>query len=531
MKKKIVSIVLALTVSGILMCACSSTAPAPEPEKEAQEEKTETESEPEKEAEPDKEPEAEKEAEKKDETAAAPEGLGLTITKEFVSRTDDEGKVVAYGYYPVIKSEGKDHEKLAAALDDMTAKLKADVESNLDDIEGMAKEDIANGRDLPGGYYTYYCEPLVTRGDENVLSIVFTYDTYSGGAHPSEWYLTKNFDAKTGEELHIANVITDPSALPKVLSEKLLSEYDKEIFFDEDVDKLIREGYEEDQNYEYTLDNSGICFYFSQYQLAPYASGAQITVLGYDEYADLVKEEYAKKDGDYIEGIVPQKKYTASGKNVFSLFYYPNSDDDYEYELDYTFNGKDGSENITCCGMQPYIVKKGNNYYLYLNELQMNDYQSIDVYTIEDSGFKKKGTCERGFRYLGPTDPENFDLAGRTDMLSTNETYRSYRVGDDGMPVPNEEYDHIIGSVSEKLTLKKDIEAEVYADENATESKKETLEKGTVLYYLRTDNETFVDMKTEDGRVVRFHPETKEYPQTVDGTDIEELFDGVMFAG
>jgi hypothetical protein len=37
-------------------------------------------------------------------------------------------------------------------------------------------------------------------------------------------------------------------------------------------------------------------------------------------------------------------------------------------------------------------------------------------------------------------------------------------------------------------------------------------------------------MTLEDGTAVRFHV-TREWPQTVNGTDLLEAFDGTMFAG
>ena len=527
---------LALALAGTMTAGCSNAAPSgADVSQEMQEPAGVTEEEPKEEAPAESEaaPKEEKAEEKepaKTEEEIHGDGLSVNVEKEFVSRTDDESKVIAYGHYPVLKVSGKDCAGLASALDSLTEKLKKDVEGNLDEIAGFAKDDIKDGRELPGGYYTYNCDALVTRADEKAFSVLLTYDTFSGGAHPTSWYETHVYDSKTGDELNIGNVAQDTDALPKLLADRLLSEYDKETFFDENVEGMIREAWEDEGNYVFTLDNSGICFYFSAYQIAPYAAGSQIVTFPYADNKDLVKPEYAADGGDAIEGIVPQKKYMISGKKV-SFAWYANYEDDYEYEFNISVDGTESTENLTCAGMQPYLVSSKGQYYIYVNELQMNDYQSLDIYTVNGSGLKKAGTFDRGFRSVSPTDPAAFDLAGRTDLLSTNNTYRSYHVGDNGIPAPNEEYDHVIGSVSEKLTLKKDIEADVFADENASESEKVKLTKGTVLYYFRTDDETFMDMKMEDGRIVRFFPKTGDWPQTIDGTDIEEIFDGVMFAG
>ena len=48
---------------------------------------------------------------------------------------------------------------------------------------------------------------------------------------------------------------------------------------------------------------------------------------------------------------------------------------------------------------------------------------------------------------------------------------------------------------------------------------------------LRTDNISVVDLSMEDGRIVRVEVSKDQYPYTVDGKEIEEVFDGMMFAG
>ena len=58
----------------------------------------------------------------------------------------------------------------------------------------------------------------------------------------------------------------------------------------------------------------------------------------------------------------------------------------------------------------------------------------------------------------------------------------------------------------------------------------EILKEGTKVETFRTDNESFVDVKLEDGRIGRFQM-TFEYPMTIDGMDVEEIFDGIMYAG
>ena len=53
----------------------------------------------------------------------------------------------------------------------------------------------------------------------------------------------------------------------------------------------------------------------------------------------------------------------------------------------------------------------------------------------------------------------------------------------------------------------------------------------TKLTLLRTDDEAVVDLRMEDGRIARVQVSAMQYPHSIDGRSIEELFDGIVFAG
>ncbi|MBR5789149.1 MAG: hypothetical protein IKX99_03470, partial [Lachnospiraceae bacterium] len=57
-----------------------------------------------------------------------------------------------------------------------------------------------------------------------------------------------------------------------------------------------------------------------------------------------------------------------------------------------------------------------------------------------------------------------------------------------------------------------------------------TLNSGDVLSAYRTDNNTYVDLLTGDKTIVRINV-TATYPFEVDGIPMDELFDGIMYAG
>ena len=109
------------------------------------------------------------------------------------------------------------------------------------------------------------------------------------------------------------------------------------------------------------------------------------------------------------------------------------------------------------------------------------------------------------------------------------------------MPEPLHPYYEVVFGANEseelKLTSKVPLTLSVldpervYSDECTETGETEELPAGTVFHFWRTDNATFVDMITDDGRPFRIWVEgAPTWEQYVNGYRIEDCFDGVRFA-
>ena len=63
------------------------------------------------------------------------------------------------------------------------------------------------------------------------------------------------------------------------------------------------------------------------------------------------------------------------------------------------------------------------------------------------------------------------------------------------------------------------------------ENKVETVPAGTEFSFLRTDNESYVDLKMEDGRECRIEFEEIDYTSCSNGVPEWECFENLMYAG
>ena len=81
------------------------------------------------------------------------------------------------------------------------------------------------------------------------------------------------------------------------------------------------------------------------------------------------------------------------------------------------------------------------------------------------------------------------------------------------------------------LTFKQDLEVEARDSYDSDVTYTMQMKKGDEISFYATDNQTYVDFKTKNGNFVRIYVDWSDYPQTVNGIDIDDLFDGIMFAG
>lgn len=60
---------------------------------------------------------------------------------------------------------------------------------------------------------------------------------------------------------------------------------------------------------------------------------------------------------------------------------------------------------------------------------------------------------------------------------------------------------------------------------------KAVIPEGTELFVTATDEASCVTAEAADGTVYRILLDGTQWPRTIDGTDIQQLFEGLFFAG
>ncbi len=171
------------------------------------------------------------------------------------------------------------------------------VDSTRSNAEAISQQSRLNydGSDLwsPYKYHIYYSP---TRVDQGIISLFGTRTTFTGGMHPEQSCLSVSYDVANGDYLTLGSILNHIDN-KEDLCDLVLEELDKL-----DYQYSLFDGYENavlerfaadestDENFYFT--NSGLCFYFSPYELAPFSTGIITVEIPYSELPGILNDAY-----------------------------------------------------------------------------------------------------------------------------------------------------------------------------------------------------------------------------------------------
>ena len=422
--------------------------------------------------------------------------------------------------------------KLAEKLEKLNEKRAAKLEKKYKKLKKEAKEAAKERADMFGTFtdsQTYY----VQRADSNVVSLLGVTEGYTGGAHGYYGYTGLNLDAQTGKRLKLKKLVKDKDAFMGLLREALLRDYPD---IDEDLFKRYFEKAEL-SDLTWTAGWEGITCYFDPYTLGAYAIGPQIVTIPYAGNEALFEDKLLDTPEEYGSQLPLTTEMLLGGHKV-NVYGERTEYDDYS-GFTVICDGQKGTLDDTMAyGVAVTWLHAGSGDYLYLDCMEDNDYHSLEIVRLGDTP-EHVGSDGLGatYVYMEPdircgaaalTDPAHMSLTERSWLLGTASGVQTFRVGSDGMPVGTEGSFRVSGDRT--LTLKKEMTFDLVGENGETGGSR-TLPSGTALKMYRTDNSTYMDLLCEDGAVVRVMVQAEDWPQTINGEPISDIFDGILFAG
>lgn len=155
-----------------------------------------------------------------------------------------------------------------------------------------------------------------TRIDQSVLSLYGNNVHYNGGAHAVLTSHAANYNVVTGDVLTLGSIITDESAVDKLctLTIDKLSEVADEKYLRDGFEETVKNRFSVEESYDedWYFSSDGLCFYFDQYAIAPYASGVITAEIPYAELVGIIDDAFFPPEQDTCIGeIIAEPAETA----------------------------------------------------------------------------------------------------------------------------------------------------------------------------------------------------------------------------
>ena len=453
-------------------------------------------------------------------------------------------------------------------LADALMQLKEQKEHNFD----MATESLLDSQQFMIETESYpidltdYTECRVLRADNVLFSFIETNENYYGGAHGMYSVAGYAFDVETGKNLSFTDIVVDETKIRDLIAEKLDEEYG-DIFFD-DIHTLI-------DQYDFnslcwSISYFDVTLYFNPYDLGPYASGSQQVAFPFSEYADLFDEKYLSVPEQFVTQLSEYEQFcmdvNGDGKNEDIGLSSKYLEDDCLSVL-ISVDGKETDSDSWSYRIDTYLIKVQNKVYLYLFEHHENDYVTLKVYDFakedfvenddanlyipEKSNFEERDNisfCESTSPVF--SNPGKVRMASRLETLSTYQGTKEYHVNESGMLVTDDDYYDV--EVSFLIKTLEDIPCQIVSGEEMNTSESGTIPAGTFVKIISaTEDKVFVVeaigyAPDENNDMYGFYEDDntkynteeifciqldEEFGNTLNGRDVWELFDGLMYAG
>ena len=463
---------------------------------------------------------------------------------------------------------------LSSALSQYNSEKKASSLEALKTLTESAKEIHQDGNTDVS--CSQECEAKIARADGIAFSIVENDSNYLGGAHGYYEKTGTAYDSRSGQLLAFTDVVQDCDAAAARVVQKLSQEY-PELSFPPEKEKLASSmkqrdaGQDQSVLFHWYLTPLGVNLVFPPYTLGCYAEGQQEIQLSFEEDPGLFHSRYSQVPETFV---VPFDQDTGiradvTGDGAVDHITVGGEMDETGAYKNLTVSVNDQALTLSdfpYYSTELYLIRSNSRYQLYAFCKSDNDYQILKVFALgngapaeqtppsadegrldpynlgvrstetdngsETAEIGQSGSYERAYsdETNALTDPGSMLLSTRMDAMSTYQACKAY-TAEAGYPVSSDPY-YQADADNIRLTLKQAAEFETVS-ESGEQTGKASYPEGTVFTILRTDGAGTVDLKPAAGedKIARVSGDFSDWPQQVNGFELETLFDGTVFAG
>ncbi len=157
------------------------------------------------------------------------------------------------------------------AQENFNQKIRDKILNYTDEIESQAEKFFKTAKQEDFRFHQY--QAMVTydvKNKGNILSLVFKYYQYTGGAHGLTSVVSYNLDTDTGKDISLKDFLNRTNLNIDQVKEKIVSEIgaNPNNYFPDAIETIRNKN-----NLSYYVKDYNLFIYFQSYDIAPYAAG------------------------------------------------------------------------------------------------------------------------------------------------------------------------------------------------------------------------------------------------------------------
>ena len=211
----------------------------------------------------------------------------------------------------------------AAVADKVTLEFLNRVDATkaeADSILAIAQIEYADSEAWFPYFYRVLYSPM--RIDQGVLSLFGIQNSYNGSMHGGLSGISVSYDMSSGDVLTLGSIMhTDATKedFINLICEKLTDISGNYYLFDDfEIGVRTRLGSDENLYEDFYFTKTGLNFYFSPYEIAPYASGIITVEIPYEELAGLIYDGYFPDERESVHGSMKSATFMSTDMTQFN---------------------------------------------------------------------------------------------------------------------------------------------------------------------------------------------------------------------
>ena len=496
--------------------------------------------------------------------SAVPENIVISTREGFDSdwNTEQNKSNGYYSYdYPVLDEKcAEKYPKLAEAFEQYRIEKEDNTESVLEDIRMAAVSD-----EVYGEYFAKN-DLTIIRADSNIVCVRYDYYYYTGGLHGSSGTYSYCWDPVSGERIiGLADIVTDKEKLIFCVYDYLMSKYDEDDFFVDDLKEYMRIGFD-DGGLAYEIGYNYLSIIFNAGDITAHYIGKVNVDIPFKGNETMFNPKYLAAPDNYMVYIGDYYNFRTDLLNdgeVDTLDFYTDYVNEYEEFDGFTCYlneipvSKTFGFDYSAYELDPYYIHANGKDYLYMTIWFDSEDTETYAYRIDmfENGYDDNAPdnpwgdiveIDHGnlWDFAGDAsyDPMDMVMSCRHDMIGTNFIKGRFCVGYDGLPeLLDKDYTFTVGY---ELTVIKPLTLMEVTFETGEGLGMVDISENEVLSMYRTDGATFVDLlRNVDGHdtLVRLDMEEErlyfddgeDYYSTYNIRGIDdpnEVFSGIGYA-